>query len=199
MALTTTSIAAAFAADALAFSATSATGATVGGFVKIDDEFMVITEIAGTRISVRSRGDQGTTVRAHNTLAPCVFGLASDIPSLPAGVLIPPVFAERAVLNIGADGAIDAPVASETLYIITKATALASSTLANPSKALNGVVAIITSATAAAHVVTLTNGNDGTTGNHTTVTLAAFKGAGVSLVAVNGEWNVIGSVGATIT
>lgn len=199
MALTTTSIAAAFAADALTFSATSATGATVGGFAKVDDEFMVITEIAGTRISVRSRGDQGTTVRAHNTLAPCVFGLASDIPALPAGVVTPPVFAERAVLNIGADGAIDAPTASETLYVVTKGSALASSTLANPSKALNGVVAIITSATAFAHVVTLTNGNDGTTGNHTTLTFAAFKGASITLVAVNGEWNVIANNAVTVT
>jgi hypothetical protein len=198
MALTTTSLAAAFAANSQILTATSATGATVGGFAKVDGEYMVITEITGTQIKVRSRGDNGTAVVAHNVLAPLVFGLTSDLPSLGASEITLPVFADYDLATVGADGAIACPD-RETVFVVTKGSALASSTLANPSKAQNGLRVIITSGSAFAHVVTLANGNDGTTGNHTTLTFAAFKGAGVTLIAVNAEWNVVSNVAVTIT
>lgn len=198
MALTQTSIAAALGANDLVLSATSATGATVGGFAKVDGEYMIITAISGTYISVRSRGDLGTAAVAHNILAPLTFGLLSDLNALPPGDLIPPVFETSGLVTVGANGAIAAPDRN-TIYVITKASALGSSTLANPAVSQNGLTLTFTSATAAAHVVTLVNGNDGTTGNHTTFTFAAFKGAGFTVVAVNGEWNVTASVGVTIT
>jgi hypothetical protein len=198
MALTQTSISAALSANALVLAATSATGATVGGFAKVDGEYMVITAISGTQISVRSRGDLGTSAVAHAVLAPLTFGLASDLPALGAGDTIPQVFEAYDVASIGANGAIACPD-RPTLFLINKATALGSSTFANPSKAQNGLVVVFTSTTTAAHVVTLVTSQDGTTGNHTTYTFAAFAGCTFGVVATNGSWNVLFLNGVTVT
>jgi hypothetical protein len=198
MALTNTSISAALAANSLVLVATSATGATVGGFAKVDGEYMFITAINGTQISVRSRGDYGTAAVAHNVLAPLTFGLTTDLTDLGAGEVIPSIFPAQDVVTIGADGAIACPNRN-TLYIITKASALASSTLANPGKGQNGLVVTVTSGSAAAHVVTLTTSQDGTTGNSTTYTMTAFLGCSFAVVALNGTWNVLFLNGVTVT
>lgn len=199
MALTQTSISAALSADALVLAATSATGATVGGFAKVDGEFMVITAINGTAITVRSRGDQGTAAVAHKVLAPLVFGLATDLQSMlgPTEVLAP-VFLDYDIATIGANGAIAVP-SRQTVFFITKATALGSSTLANPTKDQNGLILTFTSTTAAAHVVTLVTSQDGTTGNSTTYTFAAFAGCSFAVIATNASWNVLYANGVTIT
>jgi hypothetical protein len=198
MALTSTSISAALSANSLTLVATSATGATVGGFAKVDGEYMFIDAISGTQITVRGRGSFGTAVVAHNVLAPLTFGLTSDLTDLGATQVIPSVFDQRDVANVGADGAIACPN-RDTLFVITKGAALASSTFANPGKAQNGLQVSFTSATLFAHVVTLVTAQDGTTGNHTTVTFPAFAGASVTLVAVNGTWNVLSNNLTVIT
>lgn len=199
MALTQTSISAALSANALVLAATAATGATVGGFAKVDGEFMVITAISGTQISVRSRGDQGTAAVAHNVLAPLTFGLSTDLQAMlgPTEVLAP-VFLDYDIATIGANGAIAVP-SRQTLFFITKASALASSTVANPTKDQNGLILTFTSAAAAAHVVTLTTSQDGTTGNSTTYTMTAFLGCSFAIVAWNGTWNVLYLNGVTVT
>jgi hypothetical protein len=199
MALTTTSLSAALSANAVVLSATSATGATVGGFAKVDGEFMVITAINGTSISVRSRGDQGTAAVAHAVLSPLVFGLASDLAQMlgPSEVVLP-VFDQYDMATIGANGAIAVP-SRQTVFLITKATALGTSTLANPTKDQTGLILTFTSTTAAAHVVTLVTSQDGTTGNSTTYTFAAFAGCSFSVIATNASWNVLFLNGVTVT
>lgn len=198
MALTATSIAAALGANDLVLKATAATGATVGGIAKVDNEYMQITDIAGTSISVR-RGLNGSAQVVHNILAPLVFGLWSDLAALGVTEIVPTPTMKFDVVTIGADTAtLTAPV-RDTLYIVTKATALATTTLPDPKATSDGLSVVFTSATAAAHVVTLVNGNDGTTGNHTTLTFAAFAGAGCGLVAVKGKWNVVSNIAVTIT
>jgi len=71
-----------------------------------------------------------------------------------------------------------------------------------PTIAQNGLKLIFTSQTAAAHVITSTAGiNNGLTGSPwTTATFAAFIGAGFSLVANNGTWNVLAApvTGSTV-
>ena len=198
MALTNTSLAAALSADALVLSATSATGATVGGFAKVDGEYMIVTAINGTQVSVGQRGTLGTAAAAHNVLAPLTFGLLSDLPALGPTELVPPVFEDSGIVTVGADGVISVPV-RDTLFIITKATALASSTFANPSAAQNGLTVTFFAGTNAAHVVTTTTVYDGTTGAHTTLTFAAFIGASVTLTAFNGAWLVKSNNAVTIT
>lgn len=198
MAITNTSLAAAFTATDLVLKATAATGATVGGFAKVDGEYMLITAISGLNISVGQRGSLGTAVVAHKVLAPLTFGLLSDLPDLPATALVPPVITARDIVAIGADGVIAVPT-RDTLFVIQKGAALASSTFANPSAAQNGIAVTFTSGTDFAHVVTAVAVRDGTTGLHTTLTFAAFVGASVTLVAVNGQWYVTAVNAVVIT
>ena len=83
MALTVTSLAAAQSATAQSFKATAATGATVGGFAKVDGEYERILAIDGTTIFVARRGEFGGKVVAHTVLASVVFGLDTDLAELP--------------------------------------------------------------------------------------------------------------------
>lgn len=189
MALTATSLLATMPKEALVLNATSATGATVGGFARVDDEFMVITAITGTKIDVRSRGDQGTTATAHNILAPVVFGLTSDQAIL--GVLETLAVNKQLMdyVGIGANGAIPPPLRNTT-YIIMKGSALASSALADPLASQDGLEVTFLGGTDFAHVVTTVSAHDGTTGLHTTLTSPAFIGGGLTLVASKTKWLV---------
>lgn len=199
MALTQTTLSAAIDANTLSLNATSATGATVGGFAKVDQEFMVITAINGTKIDVRSRGDQGSLAVAHDVLAQLTFGLATDLSSLPLYSTIPVPNDETQYTVIGQNTAALAVPTRNTIFVINKATALATTTFANPSKSQDGLTITFVSNTDAAHVVTLVNSQDGTTGNHTTYTFAAFGGAAFTVVAVNGRWLTLSFNAVTIT
>ena len=189
MAITNTSLAAALGFNDTVLKATSATGATANGFAKVDGEYMRVTDVTGTTVRVHQRGFEGTAVVAHKILAPLTFGLWSDLTEFGATEVVPPVIEDRDIITIGADGAITAPV-RDTTYVIQKGSALASSTLANPTAAQNGIEVTITSGTDFAHVVTTVAGRDGTTGLSTVLTFPAFTGASVTLVAMNGQWYV---------
>ncbi len=190
MALTRTSLAAACGPTDLIVNVTSATGATVNGIIKIDDEYGLITAINGTAITIRRRGNFGGQALAHTVLAPVTFGLTSDLPiqNGPREWVQEPSQREELV-NIGADGAIPLPV-RDTTFFINKATALATSTLPNPTAAQDGLLVTFVSNTNAAHVVTLVNSQDGTTGNHTTYTFPAFGGSSFTVIACGGRWLV---------
>jgi len=198
MALTNTSLAAALTASQLVLKATAATGATVGGFAKVDGEYMTITAISGVNISVGQRGSNGTAVVEHKILAPLTFGLFSDLTDFGATGIVQPVIMEKDIVTIGADGVIAVPV-RDTIFVIQKGSALASSTFANPSAAQNGIVVTFVSGTDFAHVVATVGVRDGTTGLHTTLTFAAFVGTGVTLLAMNAQWYVLGNSAVTIT
>ncbi|MCX6550050.1 MAG: hypothetical protein NTY02_03400, partial [Acidobacteria bacterium] len=74
MALTATTLASAADAITLRFAVTASTGATVGGFMRVDGEYMMVTAIpASGFVDVRARGDRGGTAKAHNILAPVTF------------------------------------------------------------------------------------------------------------------------------
>lgn len=64
----------------------------------------------------------------------------------------------------------------------------------------DGKILQITSTTAFAHVITSPSGTvlDGTTGAKVTITLAAFPGASVTLVAYNTKWYLLSKTVATI-
>jgi len=189
MALTATSLASAATAATLNFNVTAATGATVGGFIRVDGEFAYITVINGTQISTRGRGTNGTTAVAHNVLAPVVFGLDSDLSALGALESLPVPVESIDLVGIGANGVITVPNRNTT-YLIMKASALASSTFADPSASQDGLEVTFCGGTDFAHVVTTTSVNDGTTGLHTTLTSAAFAGSSLTLVAFKTKWVV---------
>jgi len=190
MALTTTSLASAMTAKDMHFIATAATGATVGGLAKIDGEFMTITEIVGTTISVARRGDYGGLAMPHESLASCVFGLPSDLAALGKLETIP-VPADFDQSTISVDGfAILAPLRN-THYWITQGAALSTCTLANPLASQNGLMVSFTGCTDFAHVITTAACHDGTTGAHTTLTSAAFIGSSITLIAWDAKWMVL--------
>lgn len=94
------------------------------------------------------------------------------------------------------DGAISP--STPATYVITKAGVLAD-TLAAPAVADNGKVIRITSATANAHTLTATGLLQPGTAAVNLATFAAQPGAGLTLMAVNGKWNVLASVGITFS
>jgi hypothetical protein len=84
--------------------------------------------------------------------------------------------------------------------VITKTGTLAALTLAAPTAAQNGMVKVITSATALAHTVTATGlfDNGVTGGAKNTATFAAFAGASMTVMAYNGKWHVIALNAVTV-
>lgn len=84
-------------------------------------------------------------------------------------------------------------------YVITKAGVLAD-TLAAPTPTTDdGIVILITSNTANAHTLTATGLFQCGTASVNLATFAANAGAGLTLMAYQGKWNVLGSVGITFS
>lgn len=212
MALTNTTLAADLAANDTIVKLTSTTGmpavgaAASGGNdvrIQIGDEFMYhVQTIASGTIKVRSRGADGTVAVAHDILDNVSFGSPSDFPSYANGSEAPRALYTDEILNVGENGTI--PVTNTTkdsIIYLTKATALATTTLAAPTQAQNGKKLVITSQTAAAHVITATALlADGAAGSpEDTATFAAEIGASMVLMASDGVWNVISLNGVTIS
>ena len=209
MSLTTTSISAAIVAADLVIPVTSTSSGFPGVGVKgtnqpigIDGEWMLLDYvIASGLIKVKRRGDQGTYAQDHDILAPLVTSADPlDFPTLFPGSARQRSGIIEPILSIGQNGVIPIPQANTT-FILDKATALASTTLAAPTSAQNGLRLTFTSQTAAAHVITATSLlADAVSGSpHTTATFAAFKGASMTLVADAGLWNVVATTGVTIS
>ena len=197
MALTVTSLAAAANAEQLVFSVTSATGATVGGFVRIDNEFSVITEINGTLVTVRNRGMFGGKAVAHNILAPLTFGLMSDLADPPVGGVDQSQAEDNQ--SYAVNGAIDVSLlkARHTVITLNKA-GVQAMTLAAPSKAQDGIMVTILSVTANAHTVTYTAGFYADTTSSDVATYAAKAGASMTIIARGGTWGVVALANVTL-
>lgn len=167
----------------------------------IDGEFMYIVEtIAAGSVRVRSRGADGTLAVAHDINSNVSMGVPGDFPAIPAGAVSErPAYVDDLV-SVGENGVIAIPTRNTTFYL-TKGSALASTTLAAPTQAQNGLKLIFTSQTAFAHVITATTLiGDAVSGSpHTTATFAAFVGASMTLEASDGVWNLIANVGVTVT
>lgn len=195
MALTVTSLAAPFPKTSLTLIATAATGATVGGIYRVNGEIGFITKITGVSIEVRSRGSFGGAAVDHAVLSPLTFGLATDLAELGLMETVPVPTMDKDIVAIGADGVIGVP-RRDTLFYITKGSALATSTFANPSATQDGLMVSFCGLTDFAHVITTVDVNDGTTGSHTTLTSPAFAGACLTLVAAKAKWLVFSNATA---
>lgn len=190
MALTRTTLAANMSDTALSFIATSVTGATIGGLAKIDNEYMTIVEMVGTLVKVRGRGDNGGMAVLHRALAGLTFGLQTDMPlAFGIGQEVPDPTAAEDFLSVSVNQVIPVPT-RKTTYMINKASALASSTFANPAHSQDGLEVTFIGTTDFAHVVTTVDVNDGTTGSHTTLTSPAFAGGSLTLKAAGAKWMV---------
>lgn len=185
-------------------------GATIvnpGWLCQIDKEqFLVVQQPVSLTMKIAQRGYNGTAAAAHDTLARVeVSASPADFPNPSAGnvVAMPPYLPSQQ--TIGEDitytsAQIAAWGKQPQQFAITKATAGAI-VLVAPSTAQDGAVFTFTSLTAAAHVITATTLlGDAVSGSpHTTATFAAYIGASVTLLVENGLYNVVASVGVTIT
>ena len=210
MALTRTALAADLSADALTATITSTSSGfpAVGSYssppqlMLVGDEYMLIqvVPVSGTA-KLMQRGYNGTVAKAHDILTPVVTSSdPQDFADVPAGgVDSRPPYVDD-VVAVGENGTIAVPDKNTTI-LLTKATALASTTLGAPGKDQDGLRLTITSQTAAAHVITATGLlADGASGSpEDTATWDAFIGASLTLVADNGLWNVVAAVAVTIT
>lgn len=124
-------------------------------------------------------------------------GILTLPPALsPTGAALPFATAQTAANQVvtSASGAV---AIQNSTVVITKSSALAALTLAVPTTAQNGIRITFTSTTAFAHTVTCPSAiiNRGVTGDPVTVgTLAAFPGAGFTVEAYAGKWNVISNM-----
>lgn len=198
MAVTRTTLKTVATARDLTFSVTASTGATVGGIMQINGEFMRIVAIpVANFITVRSRGDRGGVAQAHDILSPVAFGLDSDFADLGSKQDVPPPSLID-VITVGQNGVVPAPKRN-TVYVLNKAAALASTTFADPLLGQDGLEVTFVTATDYAHVITTVACHDGTTGAHTTNTSAAYIGACLTLLAVGAKWMVKSNNNWTIT
>lgn len=198
MALTSTTITSDMTATALKAVVTSATGFAANQIAKIDGEYVRIVSVSGTSLTLAMRGYNGTAAVAHDLLSTITTTADNaDWTGLQIGVSTDRAPFVDDVLSVGENGTIACPT-RDTTIMLTKATALASSTLADPPKDRDGLTVTVTSATDAAHVITGTFA-DGTTGAHTTATFLAFNGASMILKAQQGTWNTVSLEGVTIS
>lgn len=196
MAQTTTTISAAVGATDLVIPVTSATGFSAGNYLRIDNEFMVVSSVSGTNISVRLRGDKGSGAVAHNILAIANTGLDSDLAVQPMGqaAQIDPQF--PTIVTYSTAGAIAIPV-QNTLVVLNGGAARAM-TLAGPGKDQDGLTMTVLSASAHAHTVTYTAGFYGDTTSSDVITFAAKAGASFICIARGGTWGLLGLTNCTI-
>jgi hypothetical protein len=189
MAQTTTTISAAVTASDLIIPVTLATGFTVGNYLRIDNEYMVVEVISGTNITVRSRGDLGSGAVAHNILAVADTGLPSDLANLPLGETTQVDPTKETIVSYSAAGAIAIPT-QNTLVLLTSGTARAM-TLAGPALDQDGLRMTILNADAKANTVTYTAGFYGDTTSSDVATFAAKTGASFSIIARGGTWGIV--------
>lgn len=206
MAISITTLSAAVTATDLVWPVTSATGfatsTTAPQWVRCDNEFAVISPafnlapFSGTKnIPVYRRGDNGGAVVAHNALATVETGLFSDLPTLQPGsvaTVVVPTEIEDAV-TYSVNGAIALPSKNTTVYLAKAG--VAAMTLALPTGAMDGITISIIGLTAQANTVTLPSAAflDGLTGGPHTVWTATtgFKGQGLTIQAIAGQWAVL--------
>jgi hypothetical protein len=215
MALSNTTLAAALGLSDTVMSVTSGTGfpgvgvfpnGGYGQVAQVDGEMLfVVTALTTTLMKIRERGAGGTAAMAHDILAPVsTSAVHADFAAWPVGTAAqrPPQVDDMLTIGQNIVGGTLVLPTKNTTYVITKATALASSTIPAPTVSQNGLRLTFTSQTAAAHVLTATALlNNGLTGSpFTTATFAAFAGAGTTWIANNGLWNVIASpvTGSTV-
>lgn len=202
MALTQTTISAAVGVNDLVFPVTSATGVAAGYIWKLDREYGLVNPsyVSGTNIPVYRRGDLGSAQVAHNALSIFVVGTGADwaAQASPTANDVPwPAVNLRDQVTYSVSGAIAVPP-KDTTIVIDKATA-AVMTLAAPGKDMDGLTLVITSVTAAAHTLTATGLLSTGTATVNLATFAAFKGASLTLMAMQGLWNVLANTAVVLT
>lgn len=211
MAITATTLSTAVAAGPAGtdynINVASATGITAPNFTSgagitwliVDAEFMVVTAVNGTVISVL-RGQNGTTALPHVTGSLVQIGLPTDFVSYGSytnnEVAVGEVESLLKWPAIFLAGSADALTGAAGFWVV-KTAGVDSITLATPTAAQEGNVIFIWSDTANAHTVTCptTNFAVGAAANKTVCTFPARPGAGIQLRVCNLNYHLIATSG----
>lgn len=192
MALATTTLSSAVAVNDNTIVVASATSMAAGRLLRIDDEWMQVVSsyVSGTTVPVL-RGQQGSSVVAHNTTANVTHGLPSDFSVAPSGTpnaaVVPSQRAKR-VVSITASSTLALPNAGEDLTVILNGTSVITLTIPVPTKDLDGCELVVVGNGAAAHLITFTGGLSGAGANYDVITVNATAPIAVRAVACNGLW-----------
>jgi hypothetical protein len=189
MALATTTASGAITQSATSLVVASATSIAAGRLLKVDDEFMEVSQgySTGTTVPV-TRGKNGTVQKAHATGVNVVHGDAADFPSPPAQTLAYPYQWSRRIVSISATGTLTLPKIAEDLVVVLNGTTVITLTIPVPTTDLDGSQITIVSNGVAAHVLTFTGGLSGAGASYDVVTVNATRPAAISVIACNGLW-----------
>lgn len=196
MSLTTTTFSAAVAATDVAVNLTSTTSLAANMNIVADGEQMQVVQgyTGGNPVPVL-RGRGGTVTAAHVSGANVTFGVASDFTNPgPGGQPVNwPNSRTRTLTSYSASGAIALPVSGQDAVAIINGTSTLTMTLAAPTKDLDGSILYIQGNGKSASTVAVAGNNGiGNAGaGYRTITLQTGGDVGVSLMAVNGNWNLL--------
>jgi hypothetical protein len=126
----------------------------------------------------------------HDVNSLVTFGLASDLAQLGTGEGVPVPLDKENLVTIGQNTTTIPCPNRDTIFLITKGSALGSTAIANPTAAQDGLQITFLNTSAFAHVITSSPGiqNGVTGGPKTTLTSPAFGGGTLTLVALQGQW-----------
>ncbi len=193
MSINATTLAGAMTLNATAVTLTSGTGAAVNKLLRVDSEFMLITNVDDSPTVHVARGLQGTKAAAHTVLAFAYIGLPSDFPY--------PVVAYPNVTTLGASVTISIAAGNmprvNTEYELNKAGVLAV-TLGDPDAAMEGLLLGFMNRAAQANTVTNTTGFNGSGTAGDVATSGGAIGDYLLIQAINSVWNVQIAKGYTL-
>lgn len=186
MAVTSTTLAGAKATGDKTIVLTSATGIANKMLVKVDQEWMRVTDVSLAPTVQVVPGYNGSAATSHGVLAPVQYGYPTDFVAVFG---INPQ-AEVVSQSFGVDSAITGPAGTgvpvvDTVVYLTKASAGAY-TIVLPGQGQSNTITFI-STTAAAHTVTMT----GNPGGSDVGTFTAVIGASLTIKAQPGAWGIL--------
>lgn len=192
MALTTTTLSSALAANSNSIKVASATGFAAGSLVLIDNEMCRVTQdyVSGTPVTIH-RGLNGTAQVAHAVTSNVTVGLASDFGQPAAGGPSITYQQQRArtISSYSASGALTLPAPGSDAVAVLIGTSALAMTLADPTKDMDGCRLTIIGNGKSASTVTYTTTGFGNAGSSYDV--ITFQNAGqvaFECMAANGVW-----------
>lgn len=208
MSLNTTTLTSACLITDTSIVVASATGIAAESIGRIDDETVRVAKgyVAASLTVPLIRGQQGTLVSAHPVTANFTVGAGSDAEwgttGASASVPTPLAGRTRRQVSYSASGAIAMPDPGTDQTAVLNFTSALAMTIANPSKALDGVILTIISNGKGAHTIDFddTVGLSGAGASYDTITFQTGGQEAFQVMAMNGAWVLIGApITGTVT
>ncbi len=196
MSLTTTTLSSAVAVTDTSIVVGSASGFAANNLVLVDQEVMLVGKgySSGTTIPVE-RGQNGSVTAAHAASANAVTMLASDETAFgpQTAVQWPVAGRARTLTSYSATGAITLPTPGTDAIAVLNGTGTLAMTLAVPTKDMDGCILYIQGNGKSASTVTFATAIGNAGSGYTVITFQNAGAVGISLMAINGIWNLIGT------